>query len=237
MVNPNKFYTYAYLREDRTPYYIGKGKDDRAYNKNRKNIKPPKDKSKILILKNNLTEEEAFNHEIYMISVFGRKDLRTGILHNKTNGGDGASGAIRSKETKNKLSKALSGKNNPFYGKTLSQETKDKISKALSGENHPFYGKTLPQETKNKLSKVLSGENNPFYGKTGENHPSSKYWKITFADGRMIIQCGISNWATENGYNKGHISNVYMGRHKRHKDIVAVEKLAHTPLYEVGDVV
>ena len=34
-----------------------------------------KDKSRIIFLKQNLTEEEAFKHEIYMIAVFGRKDL------------------------------------------------------------------------------------------------------------------------------------------------------------------
>jgi hypothetical protein len=84
------YYTYAYLREDRTPYYIGKGKGKRIYSKNRR-INPPRDNSRIIFLKQNLTEEEAFKHEIYMIAVFGRKDLGTGILYNMTDGGDGTS--------------------------------------------------------------------------------------------------------------------------------------------------
>ena len=92
------YYTYAYLREDRTPYYIGKGTGRRIYSTNRKGLKPPKDKSRIIFLKQNLTEEEAFKHEKYMIAVFGRKDLGTGILHNKTDGGEGTSNP--SEETK-----------------------------------------------------------------------------------------------------------------------------------------
>ena len=91
MVNPNRFYTYAYLREDKTPYYIGKGQGNRAYNKTKGEVYPPKDKSRVIFLKQNLTEEEAFKHEIYMIVVFGRKDLETGILRNRTNGGEGTS--------------------------------------------------------------------------------------------------------------------------------------------------
>jgi hypothetical protein len=102
MVNPNRFYTYAFLREDRTPYYIGKGQGDRVYSKRRK-INSPKDKTRIIFLKQNLNEEEAFRHEIYMIAVFGRKDLGTGILHNKSNGGEGASGRVVGKEQREKM--------------------------------------------------------------------------------------------------------------------------------------
>ena len=40
MKNTNMFYTYAYLREDGTPYYIGKGVKDRIYSSNRKIKKP-----------------------------------------------------------------------------------------------------------------------------------------------------------------------------------------------------
>ena len=99
----NDYYTYAYLREDRTPYYIGKGRGRRAFLTKRVGAKPPKDKSRIIYLKQNLTEEEAFKHEVYMIFVLGRKDLGTGVLHNMTNGGEGPSGAIRSLQFKENL--------------------------------------------------------------------------------------------------------------------------------------
>jgi len=109
MKNLKKFYTYAYLREDRTPYYIGKGSGNRLYKRSKKCIKPPKDASRIIFLKKNLTEEEAFTHEIYMIFIFGRKDLGTGILYNRTNGGDGSSGYIHNEETKLKCGASRRG--------------------------------------------------------------------------------------------------------------------------------
>jgi hypothetical protein len=153
MVNPNRFYTYAYLREDKTPYYIGKGKGNRLYKKGSRVFAPPKDKSRIIFLKQNLTEEEAFKHEIYMIDVFGRKDLGTGILYNRTDGGDGVSGAIRSDETRKRMSEAKIGENHPMYGKTLSEETKIKMSEAQKG-NTKRLGKTHSEETKIKMSEA-----------------------------------------------------------------------------------
>ena len=126
MKNPKRFYTYAYLREDGSPYYVGKGNGVRLHKKGRREVRPPKDKARILFLKQNLTEEEAFRHEIYMIAVFGRKDLDMGILHNKTNGGEGSSGLIVSEKTKKKLSEINSGKNHPQYGKPKSEETRRK---------------------------------------------------------------------------------------------------------------
>jgi hypothetical protein len=148
MVNLYRFYTYAYLREDRTPYYIGKGTGKRAYQKHNFFNTPPK--NRIIFLKQNLTEEEAFKHEVYMISVFGRKDIGTDILHNRTNGGEGSSGFIHKEESKIKMSKKrkgrFSGKNNPMYGVSL------------KGENHHFYGKFHSEETKIKMSEKRKGK-------------------------------------------------------------------------------
>jgi len=185
------YYTYAYLREDKTPYYIGKGKDDRIYSTNRR-INQPKDKSRIIYLKQNLTEEEAFRHEIYMIAVFGRNDLGTGILHNRTDGGEGVSGRILSQESRIKMSesgkvkifseehrrKISEGNKNKIVseetrrnlskalkGKTRSEETRRKLSDANRGENHPMYNKTHSEEAKRKISVSNKGENNPNYGK------------------------------------------------------------------------
>ena len=124
------YYTYAYLREDGTPYYIGKGKGNRAYRSDmRKGCGKPKDKSRILILKRFENEEDAFKHEIYMIAVLGRKDLGTGILRNLTNGGEGVSGSTweNSEEFSQKTSER-------FLGVPKTLEHRRKISKALKGK-------------------------------------------------------------------------------------------------------
>lgn len=123
----NRFYTYAWLRRDGTPYYIGKGTNKRAYTRSdrRYNRRPPKDESRILILKQNLSEKEAFKHERYMIAVFGRKNNGTGILINLTDGGEGVSGLVVGEETRRKMSKVRKGR-------ILSEEHKKKVGNGIS---------------------------------------------------------------------------------------------------------
>jgi hypothetical protein len=79
------FYTYMWLREDGTPYYIGKGKGNRAFRKG----SPPRDR---ILIQEFPSEEDAFAAEVFLIAYYGRKDLNTGILRNRTDGGEGVSG-------------------------------------------------------------------------------------------------------------------------------------------------
>lgn len=121
-----KYYVYEYLREDNSPYYIGKGTKDRAYKKQGHAVPlPPKDRIKIIA--DNLSEQEAKDLEIELIAKYGRKDLGTGILRNMTNGGEGSSGRIATKEMKDKLSKLN-------LGKKQSEETKRKRAESLRGK-------------------------------------------------------------------------------------------------------
>lgn len=194
MENPREYYTYAYLREDKTPYYIGKGKGKRIYQKYKGKVRPPKDKSRIIFLKQNLTEGEAFKNEIYMIDVFGRKDLGTGALHNRTGGGEGSSGAIRSEETRRQISEAQKGK-------THSDETKRKMSESNKSENNYWYGKSFSEEhirkmseanknpseeTRRKLSEASKGENNHAYGK--------RWWNDGCGNIKLAKECPGDGW-------------------------------------------
>jgi hypothetical protein len=103
----NDYYVYLYLREDGTPYYVGKGKNGRAFSKKGRRMKPPSDKSKIVFHSKNLTEDQAFALEKELIAKYGRKDNGTGILRNLTDGGEGMSGHILSDEAKARAIAAL----------------------------------------------------------------------------------------------------------------------------------
>ena len=104
------YYVYAYINKcTGLPYYIGKGKEYRAYAKHA-GIGVPKDKSKIVFLETNLSNVGALALERRYILWYGRKDIDPGgILLNRTEGGEGATGP-KSEKHKAALSLANQGK-------------------------------------------------------------------------------------------------------------------------------
>lgn len=182
------FYVYAYLDPQKAgkfpyddlgflyePFYIGKGLGKR-YCDHLKTLSKLKNKhfrnkilkilesnvdiqNYIVILRDGLSEEEAFTLESQFIEEIGRKDTKRGPLTNLTNGGDGQRGI--SAETREKMRRAK-------LGKPLSEEHRRKISKANTGKKHSketkrriaekHLGMKASMETKKKQSEAKKGK-------------------------------------------------------------------------------
>jgi len=171
------YYVYAYMRNsNNTPYYIGKGRGVRMFNKNH-SVSVPFDRSKIIVLSENLSNTEACDLERSLIKQYGRKDLGTGILHNRTDGGEGAPGFkqnqdhINSRATKSanaKRSKTMSGRkwteshclaiSNGNKGVAKSNTANMKYTKSANHSKNISLG---------KLGKKLATAECPYCGKIG----------------------------------------------------------------------
>jgi hypothetical protein len=219
----NNYYTYAYLREDGTPYYIGKGKGKRIHQKCRRLFNlPPKERR--IFLKKNLTEEEAFKHEIYMIAVLGRKDLGTGILNNFTNGGEGASGLKCSEETKRKLSES-------HKGITHTEETKRKLSESHKGitpseesrkkMSESRKGISLSKETRKKMSlskKGLKWGCHSEETKERMRQRHCKMWKFVSPTDEIIEEyTNLSEFCKKYSLDRSKLSELAKGKRKYYK--------------------
>ena len=153
-----EFYSYLWLRADGTPYYAGKGHGRRAFTGRGHNLHSPSDNARILVFPM-ANEAEAFESEIALIELFGRKDLGTGCLRNLTNGGEGAAGMIVSVATRKKQSAAKKGKPSNWKGKKASEETRRKQSE--SAKRRPClnagWNRGIPnsEEMKQKKSAVM----------------------------------------------------------------------------------
>ena len=196
MSSTNIYYIYAYIRSKDsttapagTPYYIGKGTGNRAFTNH--HFKIPNDKSRIIILEDNLTEIGALALERRLIRWYGRKDLNTGILMNQSDGGDGLMNP--SDETRYKIGSAMRGKNHTI-------ETRNRISQngvGMLGKRHSVESIKLMSESHMGIqawNKGMRGFKSyeqgiiecPHCGKSGR-HAAMHRWHLDNCKYRQVI--------------------------------------------------
>jgi len=179
------------------PFYVGRGCGNRMFRglrNNKSNLFKKRILDKIykcgltpiiIKLNNNLTIEEACRYEKIIIKTIGRRDNKTGYLSNLTDGGEGVSNIIVSKETRDKISKTLKEtyiknpeliENNRLqaignrynFGKKHTEKTKKLISLKGKGrkdsvitkerKSKAFKGRKYSLEHNIKISNALRGK-------------------------------------------------------------------------------
>jgi hypothetical protein len=204
------FCTYAHYTPQGRLFYIGKGSSEhRAYRmKGRNNywdkIVVKYGKPEVQILANWNTEEEAFSHEVLLISCFRDMGYK---LANLTNGGDGASGYKQTEEHRRKNSLARKGKPAVWnIGRKYSGELKRKCG----AKN---IGKKLTEDHKQKISKHLVGNK---YAVGNTNRIKYKIIGTHMQTGEQIELLG-AKAVNAAGFQHANVIKCIYGERKSHK--------------------
>ena len=153
-----QFYAYIHARPNGVPFYVGKGHGKRSHkfsvrNPHHKNVVTKHGQKNILVKEIECSSENiAFDLEAGLIKCLRRMGYE---LVNRTNGGEGSTGLIWTKEGRAKISAALTGK----PGRPWTLEAKAKVGAANKGKKRTQEqrakmvrkNKVVSQETKEKL--------------------------------------------------------------------------------------
>lgn len=160
--HPDGFYIYAYLRSKDsmtakagTPYYIGKGCAGRAWHPH-KGITRPSDPKLIVIMEAKLTNVGALALERFYIKWYGRKDKETGILLNRTDGGEGVTNP--SDLTRSRRSSSLKGRSFPHLKRPKSESWRLKLSQRQRGVHRGPMSEEQKQRRSDKMKGILRGK-------------------------------------------------------------------------------
>lgn len=174
-----QFYAYVHARPGTVSasgiFYIGKGQEGRYkdFGKKQRNryhqaVVSKNGLDSILVSKVECSSEQiAFDLEVGLIKCLRRMGVK---LTNLSDGGEGASGATKSKETRQLMSEKAKGR-------LISEETRDKIRKTLTGrklgKRHSSVGEKISAALKGK-KKSLEHCKNLTLSKLGKpSHPQT----------------------------------------------------------------
>lgn len=239
------------------PFYIGKGKGSRYKqhindSKNRKSnnkklyhihnkILKLDNNIKILKIKENILESEAFIYEKKFIALIGRHDRGLGPLCNNTDGGDGEAGRTpwnKGKKTGaawntgltkdndsrvEKISKALKGIPKPKPDNwVMTEKAKDAAIQNITNENKrrnklgldsAFKGKTFSNEIKQMMKETWAKK---------RGHIVKTYYFIK--DNKLIIIRGLTSYARNKGLSSGNLNLLFNGKKKEYKGYTTITK-------------
>lgn len=216
-MNDNCYYVYEWIRLDTNqPFYVGKGKLDRAYELKNNRNKYFKDVIKnrevaVVILQDNLDEREAFQYECWYIHEY-RYEM--GIeLTNQTDGGDGVSGWFNNldENRKEQYSKNMTiilnerYENHPEIKEKISQKTKESWNSTEMIEFAKKRGKKRHEENPNFFSCISSEFWQSEEGRAKASKQGKAIWANNEIRERILISRKNSTKFRENVYEANSI--------------------------------